>query len=583
MMQKQISFDTRIFIFPVAFFLFYQFIGCALSILAINFTSLITISSVASLLGSFILIRNNGGKIALSIKQLLLTILLIGTATFLFILRLNWGIFDFICPTGILGITQQISVGKFPATYLSFPEITMNYHQGFLFISGSISYILGIQPAIALKIAFVFSLIFISIGLVFLFLFHKSKFYLLPLILFILISSISPVNFIDLGVFNYVNVFEYLISNSWPLGLLGIILILFVISNNSEINGYYFPFLLITLSMSTANATVFSVLVMTLGIMICWNMKKFFVDKTFISPLLYFISLALIYIIPKHLPTAFLIGDNYDAVQTKIKWAEFGFQQYIIFALKYFMLINIFTFIGLFVAIRNLKLSSNQVEIFLSLILLISFSFPLILVIPNIAAWDNIHKFAILDIFLSIMLVGFYLTKGNKYQTFIISGTIFSALCSVPADIDLFLHRTSSNFNHLIVPNVFNKQVINYLKGVKEKKTIFGFKSDYDQKCNENGFSYISQYAGFSFSNGYFPEVFLLSKGVENRYQESKDWWVLNYSFSNRIKSLKSGDFIILKNEDRSEFITKLHATNIEFLPTQLIVFENFSLFKSRE
>lgn len=583
MMQKQISFDIKIFIFPVSFFLFYQFIGCAFSLLPINFPTLITISAVASLLGSFVLIRNNGGKIALSIKQLLLTILLIGTATFLFILRLNWGIFDFICPTGILGITQQISVGKFPATYLTFPEITMNYHQGFLFISGSISYILGIQPAIALKIAFVFSLIFIAIGLVSLFLFHQSKFYLWPLILFILISSISPVNFIDLGVFNYVNVFEYLISNSWPIGILGIILILFIISNNSEINRYYYPFLLITLSMSTANATVFSVLVMTLGVMICWNMKKFFANKTFVSPLLYFISLVLIYIIPKHLPTAFLVGENYDAVQTKIKWAEFGFQQYIIFALKYFMLINIFTFIGLFVAIRNLKLSANQVEIFLSFILLISFSFPLILVIPNIAAWDNIHKFAILDIFLSIVLVGFYLTKGSKYKTFIISGTIFSALCSVPANINLFLHRTSFDFNHLVVPNDFSKQVINYLIDAREKKTIFGFKSDYDQKCNENGFSYIAQYAGFSFSNGYFPEVFLLSKEVENRYQESKDWWVSNDSFSNRINSLKSGDFILLKNEDRSEFITKLHATKIEFLPTQLIVFENFSLFKSRQ
>jgi hypothetical protein len=56
-----------------------------------------------------------------------------------------------------------------------------------------------------------------------------------------------------------------------------------------------------------------------------------------------------------------------------------------------------------------------------------------------------------------------------------------------------------------------------------------------------------------------------------------------NKSFSNRIKSLKSGDFILLKNEDRSEFITKLYATNIQFLPAQLIAFENFSLFKSRE
>ncbi len=156
MIQKQISFDIRIFIFVVSFFLFYQFIGCALSIFDINFTSLITISAVASILGSFILIRNNGGKIVLSNNQLLLTISLIGTATFLFILRLNWGIFDFICPTGILGITQQISIGKFPAAYLSFPEITMNYHQGFLFISGTISYVLGVQPALALKMAFIF-------------------------------------------------------------------------------------------------------------------------------------------------------------------------------------------------------------------------------------------------------------------------------------------------------------------------------------------------------------------------------------------------------------------------------------------
>lgn len=583
MMQKQISFDIRIFIFPASFFLFYQFIGCALSILDINFNALITSSAIISLLGSYALTQNNVGKIIASNKQLLLTILLIGTATFLFILRLNWGIFDFICPTGILGITQQISVGKFPATYLSFPEITMNYHQGFLFISGTISYVLGVQPALALKIAFVFSFIFIAIGLVGLFLFHKSKFYLLPLILFILISSISPANFIDLGVFNYVNVFEYLISNSWPLGLLGIILILFIISNNSEINGYYFPFLLITLSTSTANATVFSVLVMTMGAIICWNTKKFFTDKTFVAPALYFFSLGLIYIIPKHLPSAFLIGENYDVVQTKFKWVEFEFIQYLKFAGKYFLLINPLTFIGLFVALRNLKISASQVEIFLSMILIIAFCFPMVIYLPNIQAWDNIHKFAILDIFLSILVVGLYLKSGNKYQKFIISCTIFSAICSVPADLDLFLERTSTDFTHLVVPSDLTKPVINYLNEVKEKKTIFGFKSDFDHKCNENGFSSISQYAGFNFSNGYFPEIFLLSQEVENRYQESKDWWVSNNAFSNRINSLKSGDFILLKNEDRSEFVYKLHAANIKFLPMQLVEFENFSLFKSRE
>jgi hypothetical protein len=135
----------------------------------------------------------------------------------------------------------------------------------------------------------------------------------------------------------------------------------------------------------------------------------------------------------------------------------------------------------------------------------------------------------------------------------------------------------------LVVPNDLTKPVINYLNDVKEKKTIFGFKSDNDQICNENGFSYISQYAGFNFSNGYFPEVFLLSSKLEKRYMDNNDWWTLNNAFSNTINSLKSGDFIILKNQDRAEFVHKLHVAKIEFLPTQLIACENFSLFKSRE
>ena len=234
-------------------------------------------------------------------------------------------------------------------------------------------------------------------------------------------------------------------------------------------------------------------------------------------------------------------------------------------------------------ALRNLKISANQVEIFLSMILIIAFCFPMFIYLPNIQTWDNIHKFAILNIFLSIIIVGLYLKTDNKYQKFIISGIIFSTLCSVPANIDLFLHRTSSDFTHLILPNDLTKPVINYLNEVKEKKTIFGFKSDFDQKCNENGFSSISQYAGFNFSNGYFPEVFLLSPELEIIYQKSENWWGSNASFSNRITSLKLGDFILLKNEDRSEFVNKLHSAKIEFLPTQLILFDNFSLFKSRE
>lgn len=287
MATKDVSFNVRILLYPIAFLLFYQF---ARSTLALLFVAI---------------------------------------ATFLFVLRINWGIFDFICPTGILGITHQISEGKFPATYPSFPEVTMNYHQGFLFIVGTFSYLLEEPPVLVLKIAFIISFILIAISLIGLFLIHLEKYYMWPLVLFIFISSVSPKYVVDLSLYNFVNVFEYIISNSWPLALLGIILILFMTSMNSRQSFLHPVILLIILTLSIVNATVFSLLVMTMGILIARGALQIKSKKYLIKSSIYLLCLGIMYVIPNYLPSAFLIGENYEIVQAKFKWAEIGSGKYL--------------------------------------------------------------------------------------------------------------------------------------------------------------------------------------------------------------------------------------------------------------
>jgi hypothetical protein len=112
---------------------------------------------------------------------------------------------------------------------------------------------------------------------------------------------------------------------------------------------------------------------------------------------------------------------------------------------------------------------------------------------------------------------------------------------------------------------------------------LFGFRHDAEQKCSEDGFSSIAQYAGIPYANGYFPEVFLLSSKLEKKYLMTNEWWKSNNSFASQIISLKPGEFILMKNNDRVEFVAKLNSAMIEFHPKQLIEFKNFSLFKSKE
>ena len=127
------------FLFPVFFLVLVQFFGAALSIFGLPFAILLILSSAISLVCSKVMTAPI--TYVIGWKQLLYVLITASCTTLLFLLRINWHINDYICPTGLLGLVTQVANGVFPVTFLSFPEFTMNYHQGFIFTAGSLVYL----------------------------------------------------------------------------------------------------------------------------------------------------------------------------------------------------------------------------------------------------------------------------------------------------------------------------------------------------------------------------------------------------------------------------------------------------------
>ena len=125
-------------------------------------------------------------------------------------------------------MTSQTSLGNFPPSFLATPDLIANYHFGFIFIAGSISYIFSLAPIYS--IYFSILLIFLNIALMCFILYSKynslkNVFLFICLILFTasfptiyLIKNIN--NFVTW--YTYLNVIEYFSSTSWLLGFLSI-------------------------------------------------------------------------------------------------------------------------------------------------------------------------------------------------------------------------------------------------------------------------------------------------------------------------------------------------------------------------
>jgi hypothetical protein len=580
------SFDLRLVFLPSGFLLLLQFFASLFSLARYNFNSLLALSAGASLFTTFLFFYDLNKKISISGSQLLISLLTCILALSLFTLRMNHGLFDLICPTNLLGLVTQVAGGKFPASFISFPDFAMNYHQGFIFLAGTLSYITGILPTISIIYLYLALFILFIISLTAYFISIRSKYYFLPVLLLLFNSSISPKFVIDRGWANYVNVAEYLTSNSWPLALLGFVLILFLLSdyqNNFRSQSRLFLF---ALCLSTVNATVFSLLLISSVLFLLVNfpnlVKNWEGQKTLLISG-FFLFLA--YVIPKFVPSAFLVGANYDHPIYVLKIFDIGLTEYAISSAWYVFLSSPLALMGLYCAQAAIRKRKDDFLGYLSILLFSSYFFPLIISFKNINDWDNIHKFAIFNILLSALIVVVSLNTERKIlngddfpRKPALLGLIGCLLLSFPADYDLAKTRFSLNFGTLIYPNSSIFDITSFLKNQSNKNMLLPFKMDGGDMCKDDSFAAIAQYSGFYLKNNYHTN-FLLSPKLESQYAED-NWWTNSTEIDQKLRSLSENEYIIIKKIDRSEFLRSVAPFNKT--GAQLIDFKNFSLWQNK-
>ncbi len=238
-MKKIFTVSTRTITAPIIFLATFQLLMAGGSTLGSSFGYLLFFS-VLGALGCTYFCTSQIHYFTVTLWQLFCIFTIAIGSSILFLFRLGWDIFDYLCPTGVLGLVTQIAHGHFPASFLSFPEYPMNYHQGFLVVAGSLSYLTGMLPSIAIitTYALCYAGLVIALGLFLIYI--KNPYYYAPGILFVGITSIHAkyVTGIDFGWYNYVSIFEYLGSNSWPLSLLILTALLFLAKEYTHISNF---------------------------------------------------------------------------------------------------------------------------------------------------------------------------------------------------------------------------------------------------------------------------------------------------------------------------------------------------------
>lgn len=571
---NKVKINFFIFIFLSTTLVFLQFFASLLSVFHFTFKFLFLSSFLISITFAYLILRNKNFNFFVSKKSLFASVFLVCLSTFLFALRVNWAYWDGSCPTYLTALVTQVANGRFPVSFISFPEFPANYHQGFIYLSGLLSYWAHISSSYAIVVASIAIFFLISFLLQFFFLKTNNRYWYLILPLFVLITSSSFPWFPEFGLYNYLSAFEYVVSNSWPVSLLLIVVLMWFLQNNSQINNKDFLGLtLIILSASTANATVYSVLLLAMGgwffisLLIYFNNNKFnvaIINRTQIKYLLFcFLSLCAAYFLPRYLPSAFLVGPQYDSAHLSVRFSSLSQIGLPLGTVMYYLrLSGIISLVGVSLALVYIKNSKKLLFQLLSLTLLFSFVFPIIFKISNVDTWDNIHKFAIINIFLSIILTVVFLSQliNFKIKKIILGTIILSLILSIPVDYDIFMYRTSLDFKKQGIANNDYEDIGTFLKKpYPQEAVLLPFGSN--NLCGSNDFGGISAYSGVFVRNNYFKN-FLLSDDLEKKYEQDFFWWKDLQTFGDKIKNLKSNEHVIIKNSEMDLFFKQINKFN---------------------
>ena len=546
--MRNFTLSSAYIIAPITFLSIFQFAAATLSITQLPFTLNILFSFTVAVLATFIITREFKESILCTRKQVLVVLILSIALTSLFILRLNYEIFDFTCLTGLLGLITQVTEGHFPVSYHSFPDLTMNYHQGFIFLTGIFTILFQVPIAAATKIVLASLFFFLNLAITLYFIGTQNRFYYLPPMLFLLIASVSSPfhNLFGIAALPSVSIFEFSNSSSWPLGLLTVIVLLFIGKTYKQSPKHLFLVCLLILSIATINATLFqlifisSILIAAVSIVSAYRNGNTLNGQTL---LLFLAAAMLLLLIPKVIPSAMMLGDSYGSPQLQFNFFAYSLQYFFYETVQYFFLTGPLPIIVL-IATPFVLLRTSSTYVKLYILLLVTLLFPVVFSVKNMYSWNAVHKFALLSIFLSIILAVAILGNLRKFKSLFKLTILFSAIVSFTTVYQISLHYVSLDFYSYNKPSESMRDVVLYLKD--HPSLLIPFNNQPNVFCDLTGYAAVAQYSG-NFIRDAYNVGFLLNEDVEAQYTTNASWANFNKKSQAVHAELQNGATLIVE------------------------------------
>jgi hypothetical protein len=332
-----------------------------------------------------------------------------------FLFRLNFGVYDIVYPTDLLGSVFRSSNGIDPMRFTNFPEFLANYHQHFIILAGFIKAVFDIKTSTAIYFNYIFGFIFFYLVTI-KFIEYNFK----PLVtnlffLLILFSCGLPVKLIQEDEPRYIIILDILMSNSWIYGFSILLILLLLFKHLFEYNNSKKTLFLIATCfflIAVTNASIFTFLVVSLFIFYLSQYKYYSFNYLFYIFTLFIVIIFLV----RFIPSAFLVGENYFYPIFHFRLFE-NFNNSLL--LKYFLLSGPLPLIASFLLIKEYITSTyfnNKFNIFITIFFFSTYIFPFIFSVNNIDTWDAIHKNSTLAIFTSaVVIINIFSYNRSKY------------------------------------------------------------------------------------------------------------------------------------------------------------------------
>lgn len=451
-------------------------------------------------------------------------------------MRMSKFIFDSGCPTYALNMIRQLMNQGLPASFPGTPGITANYHQGTLYVSAALADIFSLGPQKALALVL---LIFSAATFLLLLLYCKKRTGLLSALAICVGAFFSaslpgphtwPLNDKGTGRYDYISLFEYLASNSWPIALLLATIQLVSLRKAQSPKGFILFQILPLLFLPFFNPTVFVVSWLATCTLLVCSATHEFRKVPGIKWLIPVLGMIAAIILPRAIPSAMMTGDAYDHVQFGIRLLSENRSMVIG---DYLLLHPLLSYLTLFFIPRLVRINISGEHAFIVAFFVTSFCFPLVISFNNVAVWDNIHKFVLLTSFASVFVLTAVASPSSATSAQTIPARLFSdtkpvavaaiavsLAASVPAQYSHFSTRSQSKLVFSL-PAHPDEAFFSFLNAQNRSGNIMLWYYGSKEFCSP--FTDVLKYTNVYLAGAYY-DTFLLSPGIEQISTTDRDW-----------------------------------------------------------